>query len=229
MNATEIRTFLEESRRIQAPMSPAFVFDKYDGVRHSCEVDLHIHSGYVTILAKLMANLRPTRLLTIGALFGTTESYLLQCEGGQDFIAEITICDLDMPNYNSNRDNGSIIYRNICGTQYGEFDREFAFVRGDSRTEGVKRKLGALGPYDLIFIDGEHSADAVYSDLELSSRCLAGGGTILVHDVALPDCNLVDGWLAWAHQHSPEFKCDAVGDDIFQFGLGFVQRSHSQM
>lgn len=39
-------------------------------------------------------------------------------------------------------------------------------------------------PYDLIVIDGEHSAEAVQSDLVAASWMLAAGGLIALHDLA---------------------------------------------
>lgn len=47
----------------------------------------------------------------------------------------------------------------------------------------VGRSVGAYGPYDLIFIDGDHSAVAVESDLFVASEFLSDGGEILLHDV----------------------------------------------
>lgn len=229
MNIKQIRDFLERLHNDPAPLDPRFCFDRYEGERTDHEVKMFSKNNrYVTVLAKLMAALRSSRLLTIGALYGTTESYLLQCEGGRDLVAEITICDVDMADYNANRDNGSIIYRNICGTKYGAFDREFTFIRGSSLWPGVKRKIAALGPYDLIFVDGEHSAEAVYSDLELSSSSLIEGGTILVHDTSLHSSSVPRGWTKWATDHNDGWVCDAVDDSVFPFGLGYVQRKAEQ-
>lgn len=38
-------------------------------------------------------------------------------------------------------------------------------------------------PYDLIFIDGEHSRESVKEDLTLAFECLAPGGMIVLHDM----------------------------------------------
>ncbi len=45
---------------------------------------------------------------------------------------------------------------------------------------------GSLFKYDLIFIDGLHTAEQVKKDFENSLRCLSDNGFILIHDV-LPE------------------------------------------
>ncbi len=40
--------------------------------------------------------------------------------------------------------------------------------------------------YEMIFLDGDHSAQAVYQEIPLALRKLSGGGVIVLHDV-FPD------------------------------------------
>lgn len=227
MNTGEIRSMLEEMGQSPQSLNERFVFDRYRTSRDDCEVQLVTHPRYLPALSGLIQSLRPSSILTIGALFGTTESYLLQCCEGREFLQSITVCDLDIPEYNVNRDNGSLVYRNICGTQFGAFDKTFTLIRGGSRWGDVKSRITACGPFDLVFIDGEHTADAVYGDLETAAHSLAPGGTILVHDTSLFSSSVPAGWDQWAKDHHPEWVCDAVPDEVFFLGLGFVQRSHS--
>ena len=41
---------------------------------------------------------------------------------------------------------------------------------------------GLPGPYGLVFVDGDHSYEAVTADVEAARKLLAGGGVLAVHD-----------------------------------------------
>lgn len=230
MNVAQIRERLEQFRDCPLPMNDRFQHDAYwNDERCAGELGLVKHIRYMPPLAGLIAELNPASMLTIGALYGTTESYLLQTWlNVRQKLAVITICDVDLPEYNANRDNGSLVYRNICGTQYGNFGGLFTMIRGSSRDPIVKARIAACGPYDVVFVDGEHSAEAVYSDMQLASECLNPGGTILVHDLDLDSSSVRIGWNRWAAGHSPEWRFNTVPDSTFLLGLGFVQRSADQ-
>lgn len=47
----------------------------------------------------------------------------------------------------------------------------------------IGNSIGMYGPYDMVFIDGDHSSAAVESDLLLVSGFLSINGEILLHDV----------------------------------------------
>lgn len=229
MNIQEIRRYLEifasdDWREILAD----FRHDAYwQDDRCKGELGLVKHAKYLPALASLISAMKPNALLTIGALYGTTESFLLQaCDSSGP--KTITICDVDLADYNANRDNGSLVYRNICGTKYGNFQGVFTLIRGSSRVEEVKRRIAACGPYDVVFVDGEHTEGAVYSDMQLASENLNPGGTILVHDTELHSSSVPAGWSRWATDHTPEWTCDSVPDATFFLGLGFAQRTSDQ-
>ena len=47
--------------------------------------------------------------------------------------------------------------------------------------------LDGLGPFGLVFIDGDHGAAAVMADVEAARKVLAGGGVLACHDYG-EDC-----------------------------------------
>jgi predicted O-methyltransferase YrrM len=60
------------------------------------------------------------------------------------------------------------------------------FVRADSQVVNKQRehKLAPLNPrFRMVHIDGEHSYDAVMSDLDLATRFLAPGGIVVLDDI----------------------------------------------
>ena len=47
--------------------------------------------------------------------------------------------------------------------------------------------LDGLGPFGLVFIDGDHAASAVHADVEAARKVLATGGVLACHDYG-EDC-----------------------------------------
>jgi predicted O-methyltransferase YrrM len=47
--------------------------------------------------------------------------------------------------------------------------------------------LDGLGPFGLVFIDGDHAAEAVTADVEATRKVLASGGVLACHDLG-EDC-----------------------------------------
>ena len=47
--------------------------------------------------------------------------------------------------------------------------------------------LDGLGPFGLVFIDGDHAAEAVTADVEAARKVLASGGVLACHDLG-EDC-----------------------------------------
>lgn len=68
--------------------------------------------------------------------------------------------------------------------------RERFVALGGDPTIIDKKKVGIIGeqvgqfaPYDLVFIDADHSAESVYSDLSLVQQSLSDDGIIVLHDL----------------------------------------------
>jgi predicted O-methyltransferase YrrM len=59
---------------------------------------------------------------------------------------------------------------------------QVTIVRGQS-----PGALAGLGPFGLVFIDGDHGAAAVKADVEAARKLLASGGVLAVHDYG-EDC-----------------------------------------
>lgn len=173
---------------------------------------------YLPRMAAILARLAPRHYGVIGCLVGTTESYLLQVHGFHPQV--ITCMDIDMPEYNPARDNGSYVYRNICGAEYGNFQGKFVFIRSNSRETGIFQKICK---YDVVFVDGEHSREAVINDMTIAHTCLNQAGVILVHDLDLHTSSVKDGYFTWLKAH-PEYEHFEIPDDLFQCGLGVVWR-----
>ncbi len=61
--------------------------------------------------------------------------------------------------------------------------------------------------FDLIFVDGDHSAKGARADLEAVAPALSYGGVIVFDDISNPNCSgLMQVWREFAADH-PELVC----------------------
>jgi predicted O-methyltransferase YrrM len=96
-------------------------------------------------------------------------------------------------------------------------------LRADSHAQATRNKVEALlrgRQVDLLFIDGDHSAEGVRADLALYSPLLRPGGWIAFHDIVPGPYEFVGGvpelWAELKEEHETrEFVADWA-----QRGLG---------
>jgi predicted O-methyltransferase YrrM len=75
----------------------------------------------------------------------------------------------------------------------------------------VGHEIGSYGPYDLVFLDGDHSEACVYSDLSLIERYLSAESVILLHDIVGDWATEVGGGVARFLKERPEFSLKITG------------------
>lgn len=63
---------------------------------------------------------------------------------------------------------------------YTSLSPKTEFVLGNSHEAGIKHKIKENGPYDLVMIDGDHTAWGCFDDLE---TCMPLAKMIAVHDI----------------------------------------------
>ena len=179
-----------------------------------------LHSNYLDSLAGLLSQLNPATYGVIGGLLGTLESYWLQ-QYPSPALQSIVVCDLDIAAYHPRRENGSYVYRNICSLDHGAFQGEFVFLRADSTQT---TRIGALGPYDVFFVDGRHDRMAVCEDMLTAFKSLRTGGFMLVHDIDMEGSSVREGYDAWVHEMGDLVQTYEVPHPQFHLGLGVVQK-----
>lgn len=182
------------------------------------------HAEYICRVGEIIAKINPARYLTIGWLWGTTESYAMQCCGWRP--EKIAVIDIDSAQYNPDRDSGSFCYRNICGTKYSSFDGDFSYIRHDSQrmANGKVNGLG-IGYYDCIFLDGEHTAAAIEKDLTNSTWLLSlkKDACIIVHDIELDGSDVGVGYNRWLESHQFWQHKEFSSKEVLH-GLGIIWR-----
>lgn len=116
-------------------------------------------------LLRVFNALNPSRVLEIGAWHGGTLWHWLQ---SADHVVVV--------------DDG--MRRSMDWEQWAiESPADLTMVRGMSYEAHVIQKVEDLGPYDFIFIDGDHSYWSVRQDWDNYSHLATRGGIIVLHDI----------------------------------------------
>jgi predicted O-methyltransferase YrrM len=121
----------------------------------------------------LVAAQRPSKVLEVGTNRGMSTLVIAQAlamhVGRKARVLTLDIFDVnDVPN--------------------GESPKRYLerLALSDMVTFGIEPSLGFLERtgerFDLIFLDGDHAATAVYAEVSAALRCLNDGGVILLHD-----------------------------------------------
>ena len=168
---------------------------------------------YMYPFSVIWGAIKPKKYLTIGVLYGSTESYAMWRTKHKP--ERIVACDIDLAEYNPERNNLAYAHDNLSRNN----DGEIVTIRCNSKTCYM---MELLGPYDLVFIDGEHTAEAVYADLNHAKKSIAPEGIIMVHDLELHTSSVLTGYKDWLNVNK-EFNHIEVSRQHFHLGLGLVQ------
>lgn len=76
-------------------------------------------------------------------------------------------------------------------TQFLQF-KDFYLIEGDSRDEKIIDHVAGIGPFDFIFIDGDHTFEGVKADWENYHGMVRPGGAVGFHDTSRTG----DGWMS---------------------------------
>lgn len=147
---------------------------------------------------------RPRRILEVGAFVGVS-SAVLALSAGEDSL--LVTVDPGFPvtvegqrfgcvEYRPSRYFRGLVHRHFnTASRVKEVPGYYSCVPCAGTLAGP-RQLGVdveaipvvgqfaevFGPFDMVFIDGDHYATSVHSDLQLVASQLAAGGTIFLHD-----------------------------------------------
>lgn len=57
-------------------------------------------------------------------------------------------------------------------------------IDGKSQDENVVKRVTELGPFDVVYVDGDHSYQATVDDIKNYDKCLKSGGLMIVDDAS---------------------------------------------
>jgi predicted O-methyltransferase YrrM len=117
------------------------------------------------LLALFGTVIAPTRVLEIGSYEGGTLWYWMQ-------QADVVVSVDDQMR---KRDDWQV-WADATGV-------ELHTIQGDSQHSAIVDAASEHGPYDMIFIDGDHTPVAVRNDYMNYRPMLADGGCIVFHDI----------------------------------------------
>lgn len=89
---------------------------------------------------------------------------------------------------------------------------EYGWNTGDVTIIG--KDIGRYSPFDMVFIDGDHSPEAVDSDLCLVSGFLSPDGEILLHDISDDWGQGVNAGITQFLSQSAVFRFSRLGSNI---------------
>lgn len=167
---------------MQAAACRTGVWERVVGALQSMGLEGHVpgsvNPGDRRALSALVDHLRPNSVLEMGTHTGTSALTMAATLRALDFPGRIVTVDI----MDVNAPNGP-------WTEIGmpAPPRELAARLGSSQVDfHVASSLSFLREtdlkFDLIFLDGDHAASAVYREVPLALRHLLPGGWLLLHD-----------------------------------------------
>jgi predicted O-methyltransferase YrrM/glycosyltransferase involved in cell wall biosynthesis len=143
-------------------------------------------SGYTSVWAQLIEQLKPTKILEIGSFEGRSTCYLIEnCSKTEP--VEIYCVDT--------WEGGIEHHKNAMGEVERRFDHNVTLAKQQASHAASVRKLKksstqALAeiiarreePFDLIYVDGSHQAPDVLADAVLAFQLLRVGGIMIFDD-----------------------------------------------
>lgn len=170
---------------------------------------LQIPSEFAPV-EKLYRDLAPQRVLEIGCWEGGTLKVWLQgCGAGATVVA----IDPNHPNEGSYK-------------KWAKKDTHLVVIHGLSQHREVIDEAAKHGPFDWVFVDGDHGDDPVRSDVREFMPMIRKGGHLVLHDITPPHGNYGTAPGAVlaeleADGHRVE-RFEEKNEDAWSHGLGVV-------
>ncbi len=150
------------------------------------QADVSVSAQEIMTLAAIARFRRPRRILEIGTFDGSTTLNL-----AVNSPAESLITTVDLPPDWKGEFARRVPEALVNFTGAASVGAQFQNTAHAARIRQVYGDSAAMdwsdlgGPFDLIFVDGNHSYDYVKSDTENALRCLSTGGIVAWHDYGM--------------------------------------------
>lgn len=132
-------------------------------------------------LGAVCADLRPSRIFEIGTFLGITSNYFLDLLPESEVVS-IAYCRNRLNPFAKKYNNSSMNSGDVGSKVTAANRTRFHQLLGDSHALTATEMLREFGPFDLVFIDGDHSRLGVSQDTTLAQAILAPNGAICWHD-----------------------------------------------
>lgn len=150
-------------------------------------------SSLRAFLASHCRQFAPARYLEIGTREGDSLRVVVENSLG---LARVVCCDTWGGEWGGTGRGGHAHIDAMLAAML--YDGELLFLDGDS-----KRTVPTLDEqFDLVLVDGDHSAEGARADLDNVLPRVAGGGCIAFHDITHPKHGyLLDVWNSWQQEN----------------------------
>lgn len=143
-----------------------------------------VNPGDQRAIFSLVRRLKPSSVLEVGTHLGYSTIHIAQAlqlnanEGGMPgHLTSVDLIDVNHPYDAPWRRAGAPFSPRDAITHLG-YGNHATFVQSDS----VEFLRATDRRYDLVFLDGDHSAPKVFSEIQLVARLMSPGAILLLHD-----------------------------------------------
>lgn len=150
---------------------------KLYGERAQGMTDMHDYKA----LAATAIRYKPKRILEIGTYLGVTSDFFLSILPESEVIS-IAYVNPRLRIFGRRFNNSELTTEQIGSEVSAEWRPRFMQLYGDSHKLKSRAMIEKYGAFDLVFIDGDHSAEGVALDTELAKQIISESGVICWHD-----------------------------------------------
>jgi len=132
-------------------------------------------------LAATVIHYKPKRILEIGTYLGVTSDFFLSMLPESEVVS-IAYINPRWRLFGRSSNNSELTKKQIGSEVLPERHARFRQLYGDSHKLKSDSLVNEYGQFDLVFIDGDHSAEGVALDTKLAKRIILESGVICWHD-----------------------------------------------
>lgn len=132
-------------------------------------------------LAAIALHYKPRRLFEIGTYRGLTSDFFLSILSESEVVS-IAYRNPRWKFFGRLFNNSELMKEQIGSEVVAERRPRFTQLYGNSHELDSESLLKEYGPFDLVLIDGDHSAEGVSLDTQLAKKIIAESGAICWHD-----------------------------------------------
>ncbi|MEO1717871.1 MAG: class I SAM-dependent methyltransferase [Planctomycetota bacterium] len=212
---------IEAASAFGAKVTPAhlkYLERKLQVIEGICEGRLagSVDDAIGRVLAGHLVRGKELRILEIGVLFGVGAAFMHHALAPRHSRVLLTLLDPFQGYYGKDQLDPptglpvtrASVERNLarCGID----DEGVTILEGFSNDESIREQAEQSGPYHVIVIDGDHSAEGVRGDFEGYAEMLRSGGLLIIDDYGSDDWPDVTAFVDQTVRSDPRFKPVAV-------------------